>query len=215
MIEKNDHIEDSGYFRMSDFYFSDSFSDYEMLYSSPDSVSEIYTAVKGFKRFVIKALKPEYRNDPLYVAQLRKEFEIGYLTDHPLISKYYSFENLEEKGPCIVREWIDGVPLEKYLQGKKHDEKKIIRLIVELCDALAYLHLRQTVHSDIKPSNILITNEGEHIKLIDFGFSDSSSFVNLKLYGGTNRYASPEQKGETQYPITGKTDVYSLGKVIE
>ena len=207
--------EDSGYFLKSDFNFNDSFSHFELIYSGVSSPTEIYCAEKGFKRFIIKSLKAEYRDDPFYQSQLKKEFEIGYVPDHPNIVRYYSLENIEGKGISIVREWIDGKPLLKYISDSGIDDDKIKDCLVEICDALEYLHRRQIVHLDIKPSNILITNDGGHPKLIDFGFSDSPAFSKLKISGGTFEFASPEQKGEIDYPISHKSDLYSFGKLIE
>lgn len=207
--------EDSGYFLKSDFNFNDSFSHFELIYSGVSSPTEIYCAEKGFKRFIIKSLKAEYRDDPFYQSQLKKEFEIGYLPDHPNIVRYYSLENIEGKGISIVREWIDGKPLLKFISESGIDDDKIKECLVEICDALEYLHRRQIVHLDIKPSNILITNDGGHPKLIDFGFSDSPAFSKLKISGGTFEFASPEQKGEIDYPISHKSDLYSFGKLIE
>ena len=208
--------EDSGYFQKTDFNFNDTFDHFETIYSGVKSPSVIYRAVKGFKRFTIKGLKPGYQNDPFYISQLRKEFEIGYLLDHPNIARYYSFEEIEGKGYCIIREWIDGTPLDNYIKSNKpKDAKKILELLDNLCDGLQYLHNRQIIHGDLKPSNILITNEGEHLKIIDFGFSDSPVYANLKIPGGTLGFSSPEQKKETDFNIGYKSDLYSLGKIIE
>lgn len=207
--------EESGYFLKSDFNFNDSFCHFELIYSGISSPTEIYCADKGLKRFIIKSLKTEYRDDPFYQSQLKKEFEIGYILDHPNIVRHYSFENIEEKGLSIVREWIDGMPFLKFISDSGMEEDKIKELLVELCDALEYLRRRQIVHHDIKPSNILITNDGCHPKLIDFGFSDSPAFSKLKISGGTFEFASPEQKGEIDSPISHKSDLYSFGKLIE
>ena len=211
----NPKDEESGYFSKSDFLFTDKFSDFQLIYSGNYSSSILFSASKGFKRFVIKCLKSEYSGDPLYLSQLKKEFEIGYQLDHPFIARYYSFEEIEGKGPAIVREWIDGLPLGDFISLHHPDEKKITRILTEVCDALEYLHRRQIVHRDIKPSNIIITTDGSHVKLIDFGFADSPSFTNLKISGGTMEYASPEQKGETEFPIDYRSDLYALGKLIE
>lgn len=208
-------IEDSDYFQKTDFNFNNTFDHFETIHSGNGSPSIIYTALKGFKRFTLKGLKPEFQDDPFFIAQLRKEFEIGYMLEHPNIARYYSFEEIKGKGFCIIREWIDGVPLDKYVEKGKTSQTKIPNILIELCEGLNYLHRHQIVHGDLRPSNVLITNEGDHLKLIDFGFSDSPEYANMKLTGGTVEFASPEQKGETDYSVGYKSDLYSLGKVIE
>lgn len=207
--------EDSDYFQADEFKFSEGFQDFLLIYSGKSSPSEIFSAVKGLKRFTIKCLKSQYRDDPFFITQLKKEFEIGYLIDHPNIVRYYSFENIKDKGYCIVREWVDGLSLNSLIEDKKIDKSKILKIINELLEALEYLHKRQIAHKDIKPSNIIITYQGEHVKLIDFGFSDSPSFSKIKISGGTEDYASPEQKGLSDYSIDYKSDLFSLGILIK
>ena len=56
-----------------------------------------------------------------------------------------------------------------------------------------YIHAKQIVHRDLKPSNIMITHNGNHVKLIDFGLSDNDDFALLKQPAGTPGYISPEQ----------------------
>lgn len=86
------------------------------------------------------------------------------------------------------------------------------KVAAELCSAVAYLHSRQIVHRDIKPSNILITHNGESVKLIDFGLSDSDAHSRLKDPAGSRYYAAPEvlhgAKGDAS------SDIYSLGVVL-
>jgi serine/threonine protein kinase len=82
-----------------------------------------------------------------------------------------------------------------------------------LCEALSYIHSKQTIHRDLKPENILITFIGQHVKLIDFGFSDSSDFQILKSPAGTLNYMAPEQ--QAGHPIDERADIYSLGMVLK
>ena len=77
---------------------------------------------------------------------------------------------------------------------EKVSKAEVNRLLMELCDAVGYVHSHQIVHRDIKPENILITRDGHHPKLIDFGFADSDAFAMVKEPAGTEGYASPEQK---------------------
>lgn len=212
------NIEDSAFFEKTNFNFKnnfDHFDHFEIIHSNPVSPFLIYTAIKGFKRFTLKGLKPQYQDDPFYLAQLRKEFEIGYRIDHSNIAKYYSFEEIKGKGLCIIREWIDGDMLDTYIEKDRPSTIKIFSLLKELCDALSYLHKHLIIHGDLKPSNFLITNEGKHLKLIDFGFSDTPEYAIMKISGGTKAFASPEQMKEINFNINYKSDLYSLGKVIE
>lgn len=206
---------DSGYFSKSDFFFSENFSGFEELYSRTNSPTLLYMANRGLKRFTIKALKEEFRSDPFYLTQLRKEFEIGYLLDSPYIAKYYTFKEIDGYGPCIVREWIDGKPLSAIIKGGKTDLKLLKRLILEICEGLEYLHCHGVVHLDLKPSNIIVTNAGSHVKIIDFGLSDTASFTLLKIKGGTQEFSSPEQKEDRDTPVSFPADIYSLGKILE
>ena len=109
-------------------------------------------------------------------------------------------------------EWVDGVTLADFL-SKGHPGKTTLRKIaLQLCDALSYLHSKQIVHRDLKPSNILITHNGNYVKLIDFGLSDADSWSILKGPAGTESYAAPELLAGD--PVDNRTDIWSLGKVI-
>lgn len=205
----------SEFFSKKDFSFADTFTDIRLVYSSTNSHTEMYSARKALKRFALKALKPEFRNDPFYVGMLRKEFEIGLRLEHPFIIRTYSFEEVARLGPCIVLEWIDGETLESDIKKQALDERAWRRAVMELCEALEYLENCQIVHQDIKPSNIMLTADGRHVKLIDFGFADSPEYGSLKHIGGTRGYAAPEQVGTNGSPITHLSDIYAFGRLLQ
>ncbi|MDO5443370.1 MAG: serine/threonine-protein kinase [Bacteroidia bacterium] len=161
---------------------------------------------------VLKVLKPELRGNPRYEALLRKEFEIGYGLDHPNICKVYSFGEDDRFGHFIEMEWVDGLSLRELLTSNTVDKRLCRKLILELCDALDYIHHAQVVHRDLKPDNILVTNNGQNVKLIDFGLSDEDSCYEYRIPGGTVSYASPEQLAGM--PVDSRSDIYSLGLVI-
>ena len=161
---------------------------------------------------VLKCLKPEYRGNQVFEGMLRKEFEIGFSLDHPNICQYYSFSQVESLGNCIEMEWIDGRTLEELASGEQHSAELEDSLIDQLCSALSYMHSKQVLHRDLKPSNILITFKGNTVKLIDFGFSDSSSHSVLKASAGTVPYAAPEVLAGG--PASVRSDIWSLGLVI-
>lgn len=100
--------------------------------------------------------------------------------------------------------------------GDNTDPRESWRLIREIADALAYLHRHQIIHCDVKPSNILLTDENPiQIKLCDFGQSRNEAVENVDP-AGTPLYASPEQLRDPRDSADGKGfrwDVYSFGVV--
>ncbi len=183
------------------------------LHSSEEGYAQLYTVRRHGRLYALKGLKPAYKDQPLYVQLLRKEYEIGYYLDHPNICKVLGWEDTKDYGPCILMEFIDGETLTDFLHQKQADLPVIKKMLSELCEALSYIHSKQTIHRDLKPENILITYIGQHVKLIDFGFSDSSDFQILKSPAGTLNYMAPEQ--QAGQPIDERADIYSLGMVLK
>ncbi len=186
---------------------------FELIRSNPESYCEIWRADKDGRFRIYKALKSEYVGDTVYERLLRKEFEIGYSLSHPNICEYYGFVNIPPLGNCIEMEWVDGYSLDTLLPRGAISKTLASKIINETCDALAYMHSKQIVHRDLKPSNIMLTYNGNNVKLIDFGLSDSDAHSVLKGSAGTQVYASPEliAGGNVDY----HTDIFSLGCVID
>ena len=109
-------------------------------------------------------------------------------------------------------EWIDGEPLDCFLEHGLPDDREFLRMAGELCDALSYLHSRQMIHRDLKPSNIMVTHSGHVIKLIDFGLSDSSTYSILKAPAGTRGFIAPEVLAGSAADV--RSDIWSLGMVL-
>ena len=158
---------------------------------------------------MLKGLKEQYRQDENYKNLLHKEFDILISLQHPNIVSAYSMEEIPEMGTCIVMEWIDGITLEHW-SGRKTEGEDIF---LQLLDAVHYIHAKQIVHRDLKPSNIMITHNGNHVKLIDFGLSDTDDFAILKQPAGTQGYISPEQLVSQQADI--RNDIFSIGCILE
>lgn len=186
---------------------------FELVSSSPESYCDIWRADKDGRFRIYKALKSEYAGDQVYERLLRKEFEIGYSLDHPNICEYYAFVNLPPLGNCIEMEWIDGCSLDSLLPRGTVGKTLAVKIISEICDALSYMHSKQVIHRDLKPSNIMLTYNGNNVKLIDFGLSDTDAHSVLKGSAGTQVYASPELiSGKT---VDFRSDIFSLGCVID
>lgn len=187
-------------------------SDFRVLSTSASGSSMVVRIARNGRFRALKVLKPELRGNPRCEALLRKEFEIGYGLEHPNICRVYSFGEDERFGHYIEMEWVDGMTLKEILSSGSLDKRLCKRLICELCDALDYMHHAQVIHRDLKPDNIMVTNNGQNVKLIDFGLSDEDSCYEYRVPGGTVSYASPEQLAGM--PLDSRSDIYTLGLII-
>lgn len=192
----------SGFVKPDGILKTDRFTDFTIVPSRGYSL--LVRAKRHGRWWMLKGLKEKYRQDAIYQVLLQKEYEITSQLQHPMLVSVFSFEEVEGYGPCIVMEWIDGLTLREWLDNHKHTQKERRYVADMLLEALAYVHSRQTQHRDLKPSNVMITHDGQHLKLIDFGLSDTDSHTILKAPAGTEGYMAPD----------GPSDIYSLGRIL-
>ena len=181
--------------------------------SSSRGFNQVVKIRRQGKWFVLKGLKPGYSDQQAYVELLKKEFDLGTQLDHPNIVKILAKEMNPEVGPCIVMEYVDGVTLDEFLAAKPSvaTRKKVVEQLVEV---LVYIHGKQIIHRDLKPSNIMVTRNGNNVKIIDFGLSDADDYAVLKQPAGTLKYMAPEQK-EPDVKIDGRADIYAFGLLLK
>ena len=181
----------------------------ELLSRSQNGVFILYRCQSEGRYYVLKALQADYRGKAVYEEMLRKEYEIGAGLKHPNIREYYEFFEHPRLGHCIRMEWVDGIPLAADAAQSREVRR---RLLSQLLDAVSYLHLHQVIHRDLKPDNILVTRNGQNVKLIDFSLADSDSYSILKASAGTPLYAAPEQQEGRKGDC--RSDIYSLGVIL-
>lgn len=186
------------------------FSEFEIIYNSETHF--VARVLRFGTWYAVKGLTPEFRSDEGYAAMLRKEFKLHIELQHHNIVKALDFINHEDYGPCILMEYTDGISLNKWLNTPKSLNDRL-RVTGELTSALNYLHQKGIVHRDLKPENILISRMGEHVKLIDFGLSDSDSYAIFKQPAGTQSYMAPEQA--LGAPPDHRNDIFSFGKLLQ
>lgn len=203
----------SGFIEEDNINIANQFSNFELIHNSKNGYSELYKAKRYGKWYVLKHLTDKEKDNPRFQSLLEKEFDIAIQLSHQNIVQTVTFEDIPQLGICIVQEFIDGVTWNDFFSKNNISKKETFRILSELCDALTYIHNKQIVHRDIKPNNILITRDGHHVKLIDFGLADKDDFDILKEPAGTTAFASPEQK--TRNKIDNRSDIFALGKLLQ
>lgn len=206
-------MQTSGFYTNEGMTVDVAFTDITLIHASENGYSEVYKALRMGKWHTLKRLTDGEAANPRYQSLLRKEFEISFTLSHPNVVQTVGMEEVPGLGVCIIQEFIDGVTWKGYFADAVVSNKERVRMLEELCDAIDYLHSRQIIHRDIKPENIIITHDGHHPRLIDFGLADRDAFAMLKEPAGTTGYASPEQ----QEPgvLDNRSDIYSLGMLID
>jgi hypothetical protein len=118
--------------------------------------------------------------------------------------------------PYLVMEYIDGVTLEERIKRRGPVElKELLRIGLQIAEGLAAAHKHGLVHRDVKPTNILLENGVERVKITDFGLAravDDASLTQSGVIAGTPSFMSPEQAEGRQ--IDQRSDLFSLGSVL-
>jgi eukaryotic-like serine/threonine-protein kinase len=168
------------------------------------------------QRAALKILSP-YLAAPDSLDRFRRERQFLARLEHPNIARLLDGGMSPRGEPYLVMEYVDGLRLDHYSDQHQLSILTRLRLMIKVCAAVNSAHQFLVVHRDLKPGNILVTEDGEP-KLLDFGIAkvidaesgrEQTATVNLFL---TPMYASPEiLRGE---PATVASDVFSLGVVL-
>src|ERR1700722_3665318 len=163
----------------------------------------------------VKVLFPELSIDRTFVERFRREAQAAANLSHPHIVPVFDWG--EDNGTYfIVMEFIDGRPLSSILRtaGPLHPDRAA-EIAADVALALDYAHRHGVIHRDIKPGNVLITDEGQ-VKVTDFGIARAvntdESLTQTGAVMGTATYFSPEQA--EGLGVDPRSDIYSLGVVI-
>lgn len=162
----------------------------------------------------VKILKDEFSKDQGFVEKFRTEALSVARISHPNIVNIFDV-GVQDGTYYIVMEYVDGHTLKQLIrQSAPLPVEKAIDIAIMICDGVHHAHEKGIIHRDIKPHNVLITEQGM-VKVADFGIAQAVSAGTI-TYGnnivGSVHYFSPEQaKGE---PINRTTDIYSIGCIM-
>jgi serine/threonine protein kinase len=181
-------------------------------------MGEVYRAVRAdgqyTKEVAVKLVRGGF-NSTAVLGRFRNERQILASLDHPNIARLLDGGTTDDEIPYLVMELIEGKRIDLFCDEHKLSITQRLQLFLQVCGAVQYAHQRLVIHRDVKPSNVLVTQEGVP-KLLDFGIAkildqagDAETTVGRAM---TPEYASPEQiLGK---PITTASDVYSLGVLL-
>lgn len=196
----------SGYLSDSFEGISSAFTEFETLHEGKSCV--VSRAKRYGRWWTLKSLNASVSDQELYRQRQRKEFEILVDLQHPLIVSVTGLEEVEGLGTCIVMEYVDGQTLSDWLRTDPSESRRK-RVARKITEAVRYIHSKGVAHRDLKPSNILVSYNGDNVKIIDFGLADTDSHAVMKNPAGSADYMSPEQAAVPKADV--RNDIYSLG----
>jgi eukaryotic-like serine/threonine-protein kinase len=187
-------------------------------------MGEVYLAedLKLDRRVAIKVLAPSFSSDPDRLRRFLREAKTTSALNHPHIAQIYEIGE-EDGASFLVLEYIEGDTLRDMINQGPLPVSQVVKLALELADALAEAHSRGIIHRDLKLENIMVTRRG-HAKILDFGLAKvhtpegeapsehTLSLTNAGTVVGTVNYMSPEQALGRE--VDGRSDLFSLGIVL-
>ncbi len=175
----------------------------------------------GGKRFAVKLLHPEYARLPEVLSRFQREAEAAASIESAHVGDVYDIGKTDDGRPFMVGEFLEGRELAEFVRERGRLEvQPAVRIVRQICKALAAAHAKGIVHRDMKPENVFLTGDltSPTAKVIDFGISKvkeaggGPSLTKTGMIMGTPSYMAPEQaKGEH---VDHRVDIYAAGAIL-
>ncbi len=183
------------------------------------STCEVWEAIEeqSQKRFALKILRHNIRDDRTEIALLRHEYNVAKELASPRIIKVMEYR-VDSGTPFLVMELFSELNIKQALRrGPESLAFMLDKIVEQAAEGLYYLHTKNWIHLDVKPDNFLVSREGV-VKLIDFTIAQkkktglSKLFHSAKVAKGTRSYMAPEQI--RRKVCDERTDIYAFGCVL-
>lgn len=158
--------------------------------------------------WALKHVRKDSERDQRFLDQVQTEYDVGSRLEHPNLRAVVRIvkhrKMFKTRAISLLMELVDGPPLDQRLPKT---QLQAVRIFQQIAKSLAHMHGRGFVHADIKPSNVLITDDNT-VKVIDLGQACRIGTVKKRIQG-TPGYMAPEQAH--RQAITPATDIYNFG----
>lgn len=173
----------------------------------------------------IKFLHPQLVSNAELRIRFRREAQSAFQLGHPHIVAITDFRDDPESWPYLVMELVVGETLRDRLERGPLAPVMAVRLMAELCDALATAHRRGVIHRDLKPENLFLTrvespalgDMDTMLKVLDFGLSkllDGAEITGNGRLLGSPSYMSPEQARGDSHLVDARSDIFAVGALL-
>jgi len=165
------------------------------------------------REVALKVLTVELSSDPAFRERFRREGLLQAALDHPHIVTVYEAGEADNRLFLAMR-MVEGPTLKELILRRQLDDRRALRLLTQVAEALDAAHAKGLIHRDVKPQNVLV-GAGDHAYLADFGLtkgSDDAAMTETGQFVGTIDYISPEQARGAH--ATAGSDVYALTAVL-
>jgi serine/threonine protein kinase len=166
------------------------------------------------RRVAVKLLAEHLSDDEDFVARFRREALAAARLQHPnIVQVFDSGEDAPSSRHFIVMEYVNGPSCADLLREHRQlGVEQTVEIVRGACHGLDYAHRAGVIHRDVKPGNLLVSDESGTVKLADFGIAKAAEQTRITQVGavlGTAAYLSPEQA--TGEEAEAPSDIYSLG----
>jgi serine/threonine protein kinase len=169
------------------------------------------------RALALKALRRDLASDKDLPQRFIQEAKAAAAVDHPNVVQITDFGTLDTGQPYFVMELLEGEPLSRVMSDGTLAVDRVIKIAMQVAEALAAAHEAGVVHRDLKPDNVQVRRVGhtDVVKVLDFGLAKIAGASRLTRAGivyGTPHYMSPEQASGD--PSDHRVDIYALGVVM-